>query len=105
MHQLAEKVRIIRKIITVHTFHNSYVSHLLESGTDIPYTKVLLDHSSLKTTEIYTLAATKHRKSLGYIMEIKGTISSYSDVLCKQKNKITRPIKNNNFQRIDNLIL
>ncbi len=79
--------------------------HICWKVTDIPYIQMLLGHSSLKTTEIYTLVATNHRKSLGYIMEIKGTIFFYSDVLCKQKNKITRPIKNNNFQRIDNLIL
>lgn len=54
----------IMKKASFHSLRHSFATHLLENGTDIRYIQVLLWHSSLKTTQMYTQVATHNLQGI-----------------------------------------
>jgi integrase/recombinase XerD len=49
----------IKKRVSLRTLRHSFATHLLEQNIDIRVIQVLLGHSKLDTTELYTRVATK----------------------------------------------
>jgi integrase/recombinase XerD len=66
----------ITKKVTPHVLRHCFATHLLETGKDINFVKIVLGHGSLRATEVYAHVSLQHISRTTSPLDLLGTPSA-----------------------------
>ena len=76
-YQARDRARITKKV-SVHCLRHSFATHLLESGVNIRKIQILLGHTSLQSTQVYTHVAKEYLDNTPSPLDILPELRKFS---------------------------